>query len=121
MLVNSKDLYSGGTLDFVILGQVAVFHHIDCAKLDLFVRELGITLSSFVLRRKWFAVGTPVSVEGDHPQVFIVIDDHLFEVRSIKLLNILKEGKGLSGKHCEAEKFHLGALGNYNFITQNKF
>jgi hypothetical protein len=101
-LVATEHLNSGRALDAVFLGQVTVGHHVDGSEFELPAGDASIFSGSHELRVKSFAVWAPVSVEGDHPGVFIICLDLLSPVIGVQLLEVLEHSDGLSGKDCES-------------------
>lgn len=101
-LVATEHLNSGRALDAVFLGQVTVGHHVDGSELELPAGDASIFSGSFELRVESFAVWAPVSVEGDHPGVFIISLDLFSPVIGVQLLYVLEHSDGLSGKDCES-------------------
>mmetsp|Transcript_41491 Transcript_41491/g.54608 ORF Transcript_41491/g.54608 Transcript_41491/m.54608 type:complete len:254 (+) Transcript_41491:680-1441(+) len=110
LLVLAKDLDSGGALDAVLFGQVAVGHDIKGAKFDFLVGEFGVGNSGAELIAESLAVGAPVGVEGDNPGVFLVAVDLLGPVVTSERLDTLalEESPDLSGNQSKSgQNSHL--------------
>ena len=108
-LVTAEHLDCGRALDAIFLGQFTVGHDIDGTKSDLLTREI---LVSNGFGKLWFerlTVWAPVSVEGDHPDVFIVAIDRLSPVGRGELLDTVEHCEGLcghNGERCSEREFH---------------